>query len=138
MPADLCDPLREHKLLAVPWGDDTNTVIGQLYTYVTLARVSLNIGRNITQSAQGWMRVGVERLLFLLQLGFLPLVDDEAKAIRRLVNAGQLLSDDAGWHLYKLAWYGSAQEQKGRIYCVREREMQLLRQSRELLQADDP
>ncbi|KAI6809109.1 hypothetical protein KC332_g12844 [Hortaea werneckii] len=137
MGADLCDPLRDHKLQAVPWGADTKTLVGELYAYVTLARVSINIGRNITQRAEGWMQVGVERLLFLLELGVLPTVDEEAKAVRNLLNAGQLLSDEAGWHLYRLAWYGSAQEQKGRVYYVRERELQLLHKSRELLQADN-
>ncbi|KAI6904301.1 hypothetical protein KC318_g1877 [Hortaea werneckii] len=132
--ADLCDPDRDHKLHAVPWGND---IIGDIYGYLTLARVSLNIGRNITPRAEAWMQIAVEKLLQLLDFGILPTIDDEAQAVRRLLQAGQLLSDEAGWHLYRLAWEGSGPEEKPGVYCVRERELQLLRRSREFLQLDE-
>ena len=135
--ADLCDPDRDHKLHAVPWGIDINTLVGELYAYTTLARVSLMIGRNITLRAEAWMQIAVEKLLEVLDLGSLPIITDEAQAVRRLFQAGQLLSDDAGWHLYRLAWEGSGPEEKPGLYCVRERELQLLRRSREFLQLDE-
>lgn len=135
--ADLSDPDRDYKLHAVPWGIDVNTLIGEIYGYLTLARVSLNIGRNITPRAESWMNFAVDRLLHLLEPGVTPTMIDEAQAVRGLLQAGQLLSDDAGWHLYKLVWYGSRAEEKPGVYCVRERELQLLRRSREFLQLDE-
>ncbi|KAI6870006.1 hypothetical protein KC338_g3219 [Hortaea werneckii] len=136
--ADLCDPRRDHKLQAEPWGNDTNTLVGNLYLYLTLARCSIMIGRPITPRAKGWMQVAVGRLLELLDLGQLAEITDEAKEIRSLLHAGRLLSDDAGWHLYKLAWHGSAPEEKGGIYCVRERELQLLNRTREVFRGLPP
>ena len=135
--ADLSDPDRDYKLHAEPWGIDINTLVGELYGYLTLARVSLNIGRNITPKAEAWMKIAVDRLLYLLEPGVTLTIHDEAQAVRRLLQAGQLLSDDAGWNLYKLAWHGSEPEEKGGVYCVRERELQLLRRSREFLQLDE-
>ncbi|KAI7214973.1 hypothetical protein KC333_g5718 [Hortaea werneckii] len=135
--ADLSDPDRDYKLHAEPWGIDITTLVGELYGYLTLARVSLNIGRNITPRAEAWMKVAVERLLYLLEPGATPTIHDEVQAVRSLLQAGQLLSDDAGWHLYKLAWYGSGAEERPGVYCMREREMQLLRRSREFLQLDE-
>ncbi|KAI7339043.1 hypothetical protein KC315_g1456 [Hortaea werneckii] len=137
--ADLCDPLRDHKLQAEPWGQDTSTLVGSLYVYLTLARCSIMIGRTITPRANGWMQVAVERLLLLLDLGILTTIADEAKAVRRLLGAGRLLSDDAGVHLYRLAWYGSGTpEERGQVYCVRERELQLLNRARGIFQRLPP
>ncbi|GAB1740494.1 hypothetical protein NU219Hw_g5597t1 [Hortaea werneckii] len=133
--ADLCDPLRDHSLQAhVPWAADTKTIISDLYTYVTLARCSIMIGphhhpqgRRLAASRRGSTPIPARAR------GLAPR-RQRSKSLQHLLDTGQLLSDDAGWHLYKLVWHESTAGWEVRVYRVRGRELRLLHRARVILQ----